>query len=691
MAADEPRPRSSIPFAAAVFVSAFLLFAIQPLISKTILPWFGGSSGVWTVCLLVFQLLLFCGYCYAHAVATWLPGRLQAILHLLLTGTAAVLVTAQPDPRWRPQPGEPPEWRIALLLLATIGLPYFVLSTTGPLLQAWFSRALPGRSPYRLYALSNAGSLLALGTYPFLVEPLLPLHDQAGYWSIGFRIFAALGAICAAVMLTVRGIRNPVLESPSLVDVPTPGRSPLWFLLALVPSAALLAITNYVGQDAVAPFLWVLPLGLYLLSFILCFDSDRWYRRRSLATVCGLILVATALAVLKGTKFSLAIQASLNFAALFALCMVCHGELARLRPAPSRLTRYYLTISGGGAVGGLFVAVIAPTFFNAAWEYYGVLLIGLLISIFVLFDSNGWFEEAPPFMARVLAIACVAAVGVVIVDAALARRDAVAGVRNFYGILTVERENTEPFIGDAGGSPIEAMVLRHGRITHGLQYLDAAHHDVPAAYYGPVSGVGRTFEMLKRRKPELRVGVVGLGVGTLASYGRAGDQFRFYEINSAVEPLARKYFTFLSDTLSKVDVIPGDARLSLEAASPQEFDLLVVDAFSGDAIPTHLLTREAMRIYRKHLKPDGICAFHISNLHFDLRPVVYGLASQANWKAVTILNDVANGGEFSSLWALTSADETALREPEIGEVSQTMKGRPIMWTDDFTNVLSVLE
>jgi hypothetical protein len=698
MRTDSGRAPSQAVFAVAVFLSAFLLFAVQPLVGKAILPWFGGTPAVWTTCVLFFQLVLFGGYLYAHLIAMRLPPRLQAIVHVVLLAAACVFVRVLPGSEWKPQGTEPPvEW-IVRMLLATVGLPYFLLSSTGPLLQWWFSRVHPGRSPYRLYALSNAGSLLALAAFPFLLEPNLSVTRQVFLWRIGFWIFAALGAACAATMVRAAPAMTPAPTGTpaSPVRRTTVGGQIVWFFLAALPSATLLAMTNQVCQDAVVPFLWVAPLALYLLSFILCFDSDRWYRRSLFAGLTALLVVAVCVISIFGTKLPILLQAAIYFAALFAICMMCHGELARLRPPASDLTRFYLTLAAGGACGGLFVGVLAPLVFNDYWEFHICIIVSVLLAIGVVFAARGWFDEDryPPLAAKAAGIVLVVLVSTVSIDAYLAQATALETSRNFYGVLRIERERQRADFDSglpSGALPSIAVVMRHGRIPHGLQYEEPDRRDIPTTYYGFESGVGRALTVLKRRHPSLRVGVVGLGAGTLAISARNSDTVRFYEINPDVERLARKHFTFLADSPATVDVVLGDARLSLEREPPQEFDLLVMDAFSGDAIPTHLLTREAMERYLAHLKPGGVIAFHISNLHFDLQPVIAALADAFGMSFRTIDDEgLTRGGDRSSRWVLLTKDATLFTEPELA-APEVRDRRRILWTDDFNNLMGVLE
>ncbi len=683
-------------FATTVFISAFLLFQIQPLISKAILPWFGGTPSVWTTCMLFFQTLLCGGYTYSHLLTDKLPTRRQAMLHVTLLAVTLAFLNILPSIAWKPDGNESPTLRIALLLLSTVGLPYFVLSTTGPLLLRWFSLVEPGTSPYRLYALSNAGSLLALLSYPFLFEPLMRLSIQANSWSTGFCVFAALCVGCVGRLWKLPQGEQSRPEAVKSTESKSRriqfGTYVVWFLLAMVASTMLLAETNEVCQDvAVIPFLWVIPLSLYLLSFILCFESDRWYRRHWYALSTAVLVLAICWLQSFGSKTFLPMQLAIYFGTLFSICMLCHGELARMRPRAESLTAFYLTLSAGGAGGGLFVGLLAPLIFPAFWELSLGLLATCVIAVIVYADHRGWTTEdkRPPIIWVCPAIALFVGVGLVFSASVMSYTESIAMLRNFYGVLEVETDEIE-----------DAVVLRHGRIMHGIQLRGIP--SLPTMYYGFNTGVGRSIEELRTRRTPLKIGLVGLGAGTLAAYGKDGDTFRFYEINENVTRLAKEHFTFLKNCPSHIDIIHGDARLVLENEPPQDFDLLVLDAFSGDAVPTHLLTREAMQVYLQHLQQDGLIAIHISNLHFDLRRVTDALAAASDLHATTLetapVMDNKTGTqsliEPGSRWVLLARDAELLNQPRYKQIEA--KGplpadRHVLWTDDFSNLIEVLD
>ena len=683
-------------FAATVFSSAFLLFQVQPLISKAILPWFGGTPSVWTTCMLFFQLLLCAGYTYSHLLTARLPSRWQVIFHVTLLAVSLFSLNIVPSVSWKPVGADSPILSISLLLLSTVGPPYFILSTTGPLLLRWFSLIQPQTSPYRLYALSNAGSLLALLTYPLLFEPLMRISAQAAAWSMAYCTFAGLCVACAVRLW----LQPPEAERRSEGDRAASatvrsvtGRScAIWFSLAMVASTVLLAETNEVCQDvAVIPFLWVIPLSLYLLSFILCFESDRWYRRSWYSLGTAVLVLTVCWLQSFGLRTFLPLQLAIYFGTLFSICMLCHGEIARLRPDPKLLTAFYLTVSAGGAGGGLFVGILAPLIFPAFWEHDLGLIAASIIAVTVYFDHRGWFAttQRPPMLWMGLAICLFVGVGTVFTATILNYTQSIAMVRNFYGVLEVETDEIE-----------DAVVLRHGRIMHGLQVRGIP--SLPTMYYGFRTGVGRSIEELRERQKPLNIGLVGLGAGTLAVYGKQGDTLRFYEINENVTKLAQAHFSFLKNCPSQVDILHGDARLVMENEPPQQFDLLVLDAFSGDAIPTHLLTKEAMQTWLRHLHTDGLIAIHISNLHFDLRRVTDALAAASKLHAVTLetfaMLDSVTGAQSlidpGSRWVIIARDKKLLESQYFQQIlvrEPLSAERRVLWTDDFSNLVEVLD
>jgi hypothetical protein len=693
-------------FAIAVFLGAFLLFLIQPLIGKYLLPWFGGGPGVWTACLLFFQTLLLAGYAYAHATTRWCGPRVQAAAHVGLLILALALLPIVPDAGWGSTGSGNPTGRILLLLTASIGAPYLVLSATGPLLQAWFHRLRPGVSPYPLYALSNAGSLLALLIFPFALEPALPRAMQALLWSAGFAGFALACAACAwCVARAPRAARSPA-AAPARADAPrqprdhaatgpqvTPARVLLWLLLPACGSVLLLSMTARMSEDVAAvPFLWVAALAAYLLSFIVAFQWPRLYRR----DVFGVLLLLAPwilLAMAHGIRPGVRGQLLLLLLILFVCCMVCHGEVHRLRPPPAGLTGFYLAVAAGGALGGAFVSLLAPILFPQPIEMW----LGLYGTLALLLTCV-LRDPAPSLRPSRRRVAWLLVAAVALVPAYLLRRRAdeidatvVARARNFYGALSLTA-----LPGTDGAA--EFRRLKHGRITHGAQFFHPHLADLrrsPSTYYCPDSGAGLVLSERHDEAPR-HVGVVGLGAGTLCAYARPGDRYRFYEINPLVERFAAGAFTYLHDARTlgaAVDVVPGDARLSLEREPPQGFDVLILDAFNGDAIPVHLLTAECFEVYARHVPAGGLILLHVSSLFLDLRPIVARLAAHAGWSAVAIDSqpDVEHVC-YEAWWIVLARDPAALDRPGLRAAGAVRlePGGARLWTDDHCSLFDAL-
>ena len=671
-------------FALTIFVSAFLLFQVQPVISKAILPWFGGSAGVWNTCMLFFQAALLGGYTYAH----WLqgqPAKRQRQIHLALLGLSLLSLPILPSVSWKPAGGEEPIWRILGLLTTTIGLPYFLLSTTSPLLQAWYVRHTKTGIPWRLFALSNAASLAALLTYPVLVEPALNVPQQAWIWSGVYGLFLALAGTVAWKFAAVETPVDATEAAPALP--PSFGLRALWVALAACASILLLGITTHMTQDVAAiPFLWVIPLAVYLLTFILCFETSKAYRRIVFLPALAVALYVFA-KVLDHDDWSLNVteNISISAAVLFVCCMVCHGELAAMKPAPRFLTGYFVSLSLGGALGGLFVGLIAPLLFNAYYELnIGLWLSAALAAIVV---ARAGYETKARKMLLLAMLIALGAYGAWMVKI---KKEEIGGVelatRNFYGHLHIT------IFGEAGQSGA-ARQLVHGRINHGQQLLDPARRMIPSSYFCRESGAGRA-SLARTEGVPRKVGIIGLGCGALLGYGRKGDDYRLYEINPQVFDIAKTHFTFMTETPAKITEVLGDGRLSLERDAPQDFDLLFMDAFSGDSIPVHLVTREAFELFERHLKRDAILVVNITNNYLDLRPVVATAAKRAGKIAIEVDNvpDESNEECFLSQYALLMSPERYAATPDFRVNSKLIEPTPGFreWTDAFSNLFAIV-
>jgi hypothetical protein len=754
-------------FSLTIFLSAFLLFQVQLVVAKQLLPWFGGTAGVWNTCLVFFQVLLLTGYAYAHTVMARLDARRLIRLHL---GLLAVSVTwlavcalswrspIYPNNSLRPETSTFPVWHILIVLSATVGLPFFLLSTTGPLLQAWFSHSHRGASPYKLYSLSNLGSLLGLLSYPLLFEPNLSLRNQGRVWALVYLLYAVATVVCALRFVRTGETMGIADQDDSDDDRPTPAQRLIWFGLAACGCIMLLAVTNLICQEiAVIPLLWVLPLSIYLLSFVLCFSEKPLYKRGLFHVAFVLVAVWGGIQFLRGESVTVLAQIGWFDLLLFVSCMVYHGELAKLKPPPRHLTSFYLHLAAGGAFGTALVGLIAPYIFPAVWEFQlGLWISGLVIAVVLWRDRNSWLHRHPRWLASavalgVFAVADYIGVSVTILHTSPLYMHVLAGLsavvtlamiatgpraqsrhphvlhgaalcgwclfgllfwvqvhrqldhsvlmtRNFYGVLRVEYDE-----------PIQlrrTLLEKHGLTLHGAQIQAPSLKETPTLYYGPSSGVGLLLVNWRRNgaadeSHHLRIGVIGLGAGTLAAYGQARDYIRFYEMNPEVVRLAKgkgALFSFVNDTPAQTDVVLGDGRISLErelnSGNAQNFDVFVIDAFNSDSIPVHLLTREAMGIYLRHLRsPQSVLAFHISNRTLNLAPVLAGLAEQYHLHMVRILRMAPTGeAEVPSDWVLMAADPALLEMPAILQHAKPvhLSGPPPLWTDDYSNLLQVL-
>ncbi len=804
-------------FAATIFLSAFLLFQVQPLISRFILPWFGSTPGVWATALLFFQIMLLLGYAYSHFLVRHLDWSRQALVHGALLVLAVLTLPIIPDESLKPVDGSAPVGRILLILAVTVGIPFLLLATTAPLLQRWFARLRPGPSPYRLYALSNAGSLLALLSYPFLIEPWLRLQTQIWLWSGAYVLYVSLCVACALALRRQALSESDDISSTTTSDSrvgsdqqrPSAARIALWLSLSACGSGLLLAATNQMTLDiAAVPFLWIAPLSLYLLSFILCFDSDRWYHSALFSLALVLVLINTLRLMYFGVDLDIVDQIVGYCLALFVCCMCCHGELARLRPPPEQLTFFFLVISLGGALGGLFVALLAPMLFTGFYEFHLLLaataalvivvqlpllrenagllqllrhqhttvkaaffafcrlctFIAIALASVLAFRYGTWLDDpstsqetaftnwqlsmfwavavlslilllalevwrrvrgqlasawwiSGPGLTRVLSSG-VLALGLFAFSGSLwwlvveDERRIVDQARNFYGTLQIG----EWYPDDEEHS----LTLNHGRIRHGEQMQQLPYSTWPIAYYGPESGIGLSIQRHPGRwdlSREFRMGVVGLGTGNIAVYANAyidadamadryatvqdqdiPDYLAFYEINPLVIDWAQSRFSYIGDARGRgaiVEIFEGDARIALEqqmAAGGQQYDVLAIDAFSSDAIPIHLLTRESLEVYLGNLREDGILALHVSNRYVDLLPVVARLATEFGLEAVYVENyDDDDRYVDSTDWVLLSNNREFLEKPAVHEDEEPLPEPGPLWTDDFSSLFQVIE
>src|ERR1051326_6147702 len=754
--ADKKPPSGKWLFAAGTFVGACLLFQVQLIIGKYILPWFGGTTGVWATCLLFFQAVLLAGYAYAH----WLTGkaapRVQARIHAaVLAGSLGVMaLTATlwrtpitPGADWKPDDARFPLWLILRLLAVSVGLPTLLVATTGPLLQRWYSYANAGASPYRLYALSNLGSAIGLVSYPALLEPLLRIATQAWAWSAAYVGYAVMAALCGR-----RAAASHAATEAETSAEPSPRarRQLLWVVLGALGSLMLLATTHMLTQDiAPIPLLWVLPLLVYLGSFIVCFEHPRWYKPEIFQPLL-LAVVGMAIVIYRGTWLGTWMHIALFLLVLFACCMFCHGEVYRRRPGNTHLTRFYLAVAAGGVLGSGFVNLVAPLIFKGYWELpVGLALCAVMMALLAARDPDSWVKrgehllplalvlwaawvanfvfnpqfrslavyvqdwpadglaalatittvvaivrsergaEASRLKAAVLAGVVICAGAGVVWEGSAEYRAAEWAGRDFYGVLYVKREKT-------ADPRFSFDKLVHGRTIHGLQLLAPDVRDYPTSYFAKNSGVGLLLQNIQRPASGLRVGDVGLGIGTIASYGRPGDLFRFYEIDPMDVRVAMGrygFFSFIADSQAKIETVEGDARISLEREPSQQFDVLIVDAFNSDSIPVHLLTREAFELYLRHLRgPESVIAVHVSNKALDLPPVVEATAKSIGLEVAHVkshgLGDIISESE----WMLISRSPAELMEPAISEAGTPVGSsrRVQAWTDDYSNLLQIL-
>jgi spermidine synthase len=693
------RPRAYL-YVSAIFLSSSLLFLVEPMAGKRLLPLLGGSSAVWITCLVFFQTTLLLGYLCAHAIATRLRRRTQLWSYGFLLTLSLIQVFASLDPH--PQASTVrPVFSVLWVLTMLIGLPFLALSATNPLLQAWYAGQDSPEPLYRLFALSNFGSLLALLAYPLLVEPNFSLRTQTLAWSVGFLLFVLVCGVIIASRRNVAEIKHAEQQTSPAVSVtasaplqagtaaaplpipdsiPIPGEKTLWLLMAACGSLLLSAVTSHLSQNIAAiPLLWILPLTIYLLTFVLAFNGGKFYSRYVMMGLLPSVLGGVAYLIADTTMdVPIMISIPLFCLTLFIGAFFCHGELYLRRPSARYLTQYYLLIAAGGALGSMFVGVLAPVVFIGSYEMaWSLVYIAALAAALMWREHWAWRFFWPA--------ASIALLAVVVMQEGADRENAIVQVRSFYGTLRVTEEMTD----DAG----TFRTLIHGTIQHGTQFMTSEEwrHN-PTTYYSHNSGVGLALDNCCRGRAR-RVADIGLGTGTLAAYGEAGDVFRFYEIDARVEVIAKNVFTYLRESRAKIEIVHGDARLSMEAEPSENYDVIAVDAFSGDAIPVHLITAEAIKLYRRHLAPGGIIAFHISNNYLSLAPVVQEQADHAGLHAVMVSTaEDDDTGAFSSDWVLVTANEKFLALPEIASASAKIEPKPglRLWTDDYSSLLPIL-
>ncbi len=664
-------------FAGLVFLASFLLFLVEPIAAKQLLPVFGGSAAVWLTCLVFFQTALLVAYLYAH----WLAHRSRTYLHLALLLLAAASAIA-----WSPQntgsSSAYPVFSIFLALALSIGLPFLVLGATSPMLQVWLARLQTSAIPYRLFALSNLAALLALALYPTLIEPRVTLRAQRVLWSCGFAAFA----LASAFLTWKMRLKSPAPSQASPHDESQIAPAPLvhkilWILLPMGAAMQLSAVTSYLTANIAAiPLLWILPLAVYLITIILAFQFPGLLPR-GIITRFLVVMLAGLGYMLTNVDVSLPIRIGMIFflAEVFFACLFCHTEACALRPKrSSEATLFYLLFAAGGALGSFLIGIASPMIFSFNYDLALAFLVTALLALAVTW-SSGWAQRLLWSTSSILLLV------LVFMLYAAYRRDTPAAVRNFYGSLRV-RDSLAEYPGAV------VLTLTNGIVQHGTQIFTPELRRIPTTYYAEDSGVGLALRncCLDRAR---NIGVVGLGVGTIAAYGRPGDRIRFYEINPAVAPIARHFFTYLRDSAAHIDIVEGDARASLAADSPQKFDVLVIDAFTGDAIPLHLLTAEAVALYKRHLAPGGILAFHISNQHVDLEPEIALLATSAGMKAMRVSSFADDRrGEFTASWMLLSDNSGFFALPAVASQARQPIGNPKvrLWTDDYSSLLPIL-
>ena len=683
-----------------IFLGAFLLFQVQPLIAKVILPYFGGGAAVWTACLLFFQAFLLFGYLYAHLLAKIGDFTKQALVHVVLLLVSLWLlpigISSLETVSQIINTENVPLLNVLVLLTTSIGLPYFMLSSTGPLVQYWFSLVNHNKLPYKLYSLSNLASLIALLSFPFLIEPFFTGEQQSFYWSVMYFVYALVMLVLlvqikpliqtnkAKINAQISNEDKQITTNKYTQWVPL-----LWLGFSTLGVVLLVSTTNAMTQNVPpVPFLWILPLCLYLLSFIISFHSPKWYVRWYWFALFILTAFIALFMFFIGSQFDITSQVVIYSSILFSACMLCHGELARLKPEVFKLTFYYLILAFGGFLGSVLVAFVAQNVFSQFLEFPLA-----IVSVFILFSCAVFNEKKHLDRLSVISfsLAILCSVTLWQLNQLYVKTD-VHSHRNFYGILSVK---------DVEVNDNKERRLIDGTTSHGTQSLVSEMANVPMSYYRKNTGIAIALEQLsainKRNQQSLNVGFIGLGAGTLAAYGKTGDKYRFYELNPAVIDAASHYFSYLTDSKADIEIVIGDGRVSLSkelsANMTGNFDLLVIDAFSGDSIPQHLLTTEAMKLYWQHLKDDGVIAVHISNTHLNLLPLMQGIAKTSIKELVYFKTKAASKDGHDTQWVWLTNNNNLLENitTKTYRTKFANNNNIVVWSDDFSHLLSVLK
>ena len=670
-------PARARPYALAIFIGSTLLFLLEPIAAKRLVPLLGGSAAVWTTCLVFFQTALLLGYYVAHLLITHADRRTQVAAYLALLSLSVVQLVLGVDPKLLADVDRPIV-SVLKLLAMLIGLPFVTLSATSPLLQAWYARSTPrgGGDAYGLFAISNVGSIAALLAYPWMIEPRLTLHSQTMLVAI---VLVMLAILAYTIGRSVQSVEDEHTARSTGSDDVAPSARVLWVALAACASLLLAATTTHISQNVVAlPLIWILPLVAYLLSFVVAFATRPWPPRSVVVALAIAGLLASGVLLHRGVLDLPIVPATAAFCvSLFALCLFLHGELYHRRPAPQHLTSFYLHVAAGGALGAVLVGIVAPVVSPGNYDLAIGLLLTAALGLIVAWSGGGAMRGA---------WGTLLAGGILLVASQVyADRDAIARVRNFYGTVRVTHVHEE--------GKADVRSLYHGIIVHGRQVFRTDLRRVPNTYYARESGLGLALDQCCGTRAR-RIGAVGLGTGTVAVYGNPGDTIRFYEINRAVEEIALRDFTYLADSRAFMQIVRGDARVSLAAEAPQRYDVLIVDAFSGDAVPAHLLTAQAMDIYRRHLASGGIVAFHVSNHFLALAPVVQQLAVNAGMQAVRVTNAADDTRQvFEADWVLVTANAGFLANPKVVRAREPIVVPPglRLWTDDYSSLFPIIQ